>query len=741
MIEFDLKEKVFHLKNNEISYVIGILENGHLGHFYFGKKLSGPLMSNMFRIDQNKGLTSNVFENNPSFSLNNERLEYPCYGSTDFREPAFDFEDKDGSHIYNFKYSDYEILSGKPSIDLPSSYGLESEASTLRIKLKDKFGLEITLSYTIFESLNIIARHTQVRNTGNEVHYIDRLMSLSMDLKDSNWEMMQFSGDWIRERHQYVTPLRPGIQSVYSHRGASSANHHPSLILKRLGANETQGEAIGMTLMYSGNHLIQCEVDSNSITRVMGGISPSYFKWKLQPNEMFQSPEMLLSYSGKGLEQLSHTFHDFVRNHIISKKWHNTTRPIVLNNWEATYFDFTEDKIVELAKQGSELGIEMFVLDDGWFGNRNSDQTGLGDWFVNRDKLPNGIEGLSKRVHDLGMQFGLWIEPEMINKGTLLYENHQDWLIGHPDRAISHGRNQYVLDYSNQEVVDHILNQLINVLDNANVDYIKWDMNKNITEAYSKTLARDQQGELFHRYILGVYYLYEKLIDRYPNILIESCASGGGRFDLAMMYYAPQAWTSDNTDAVERLKIQHTTSLFFPLITMASHISDVPNHQVGRMTSLKMRGDVANFGTFGYELDLTKLQDAEKVEIKEQVKTFKSLRELIHHGEFYRLISPFENDYNNTAWQVVSKDGNQSFVTWYQVLSRPNEPIKYLKLRGLEVDALYQITGFDEAISGSYLMYQGLLIEPSFNGVEIKEYALGDFQSRTFVIKKVNYNL
>lgn len=732
-VVFDEKERLFHLKNDQMSYVVGVLMNKHLGHFYFGESLNEPLKQSYFRTDQNKGLTANVFEGNSSFSLNNERLEYPCYGTTDFRQSAFDILGENGSTLSDFKYKTHRILSEKtPLTGMPCSHG---DAVVLEIELYDDvMDLELTLLYAVFN--HAIVRRTRLKNDGDASVYIDKLMSGSIDLPDSHWEMMQFSGDWARERAIYTSPLRPGIQSIYSNRGASSANHNPSLILKRKETTEFHGEAIGVSLIYSGNFLAQVEVDSNDISRLMMGISPDYFKWKLCPGKCFDSPEVVMTYTSTGLEQLSKNFHRFIRKHIIQDKWQNRVRPILLNNWEATYFDFDEDKIVALAKEGARLGVELFVLDDGWFGNRDSDQTGLGDWFVNTRKLPNGIKGLSEKIHDLGMQFGLWIEPEMVNNQTKLMKEHPDFLMGDPSRKISHGRNQYVLDFSRDDVVQHIFDQLTLVLDDSHVDYIKWDMNKNITEAYSRQLPDDQQGEVFHRYILGVYKLYDMLTTRYPNILIESCASGGGRFDLGMMYYAPQAWTSDNTDAVERLKIQHGTSMIFPLVTMGSHVSAIPNHQVARMTSLKTRGDVAYFGTFGYELDVTQMSSAEKNEMTEQIKYFKNMRRLIHTGDFYRLLSPFET--NETAWQVVDEEKEEAIVAWFKVLAKPNEAIKYLKIRGLDEYELYYVTGYDEPISGSVLMNHGIMIRPSFNGVEKTKAPIGDFQSRVWYLKKAN---
>jgi alpha-galactosidase len=457
----------------------------------------------------------------------------------------------------------------------------------------------------------------------------------------------------------------------------------------------------------------------------------------LLPGHAFASPEALIGFFSNGLGEMSRSFHNFFREYLIPSKWKTSTRPILINNWEATYFDFNEDKILSLAQKSKELGIELFVLDDGWFGDRNDDQCGLGDWFVNKKKLKSGIEGLSKKINEMGLEFGLWIEPEMINKGTNLYHMHPEWVIGEPGIKPAQARNQYVLDYGNPQVIDYIFAKICHEIDEASISYLKWDMNRNITDAYSSYLDKNQQGELMHRYILGVYHLYQKIRERYPQILIESCSAGGGRFDPGMLFYAPQAWTSDNTDAIERLNIQYATSLIYPLSMMGSHVSAVPNHQTNRSTPLKTRADVAYFGTFGYELDVEKMDALEREEVKEQIIFFKKYRNLVHTGEFYRLISPFQGDFNETAWMVVSVDKMQAIVGWYQKLAKANSSVCYLKLEGIDESCDYQVN-HDQVIHGSILKHIGLKLVPSFNGITKTKDSSGDYQSRIWTLKKLN---
>ncbi len=758
-VTFNEDTKVFHLHNHQVSLVLGVLRTGHLAHWHLGAPITGPLDSSNFRMDQNRGFTVYLEPERFDISLGLEQLAYPAQGRGDFRIPAIDCRDASGSPILDPIYEGHRIIGGKPSLSgLPHTKAttLETDtqaATTLEIDLVDAYKkLRITLSYTIFKNLPAIATSVGVTNLGNESVSLERVLSCNLDLPDANWEMGHLSGDWIKERHLSKTALRPGVQAIGSTRGASSAQHNPFVFLSRPTTTETQGEALSMGLVYSGNFTIALEVDARQQTRWQGGIQPEGFLWILQPNETFQTPEAILCYSQSGLGALSRTMHTLIQEHLIPEIWRNKPRPVLINNWEATYFDFNQEKLLAIAREASDLGIELFVLDDGWFSTRSSDQAGLGDWWVNREKLPGGLKGLSEAIHQKGMQFGIWIEPEMVNTGTVLFETHPDWVIGESPRPRCQARHQYVLDYANPQVVNHIFEQLCQVLDDVVIDYIKWDMNRNISDAFSAYLPARQQGELHHRYILGLYQLYQRLSDRYPHVLIESCSAGGGRFDLGLLYYAPQAWASDNSDAVSRLKIQYGTSMAYPVSSMGAHVSAVPNHQVLRETPLKMRGDVAFFGVLGYELDLCKLTPAEKEVVAAQIRFYKQYRQLLHSGDFYRLLSPFEGGGNQTAWMVVSKDQTMAVLAWYQVLAEPNPGPQFLKLSGLAPDGNYRVIsepvssngpsdkGLSNSLnlSGGTLMGMGLLMAPSFNGIEVHHVATGDFQSRLWLLLREN---
>lgn len=739
-IHYDIKEGLFHLQHEKMSYCMAVLRTGHLAHLYVGPPLKGPLQVSFFRVDQNKGLTAYPGPGEFGLSLGVERMEYPSFGTSDFREPAIALEAKTGETSLDLRYHSHEILPGKPNLSpMPSTRPHQAdEGMTLEIKLFDALrGVSCYLTYTLFKGLGGIVRSARLTNESRETLNLKRLMSLNVDLMDQNWEWVQFTGDWIRERAMTKHPIRVGVQSIGSRRGASSAHQNPFLILKRPHTTEDAGEALGLSLVYSGNFLILGEGDHNGHTRIMAGIHPGDFSWELRPGDSFQTPEAVLVYSQEGLNALSQNLHRFIHQHIIHPKWHNHQRPICLNNWEATYFDFDEEKLIRLAQAGKSLGMEMLVLDDGWFGQRNNDQTSLGDWTVNLKKLPSGLKGLSEKLHDLGMQFGLWIEPEMVNLTSKFALDHPDWIIREPRREPCHARNQYVLDFSRKEVVEAIYEQLTALLDQTPVDYIKWDMNRNMTDVYSLALPPHRQGELHHRYILGVYDLYERLTQRYPHILFESCSAGGGRFDLGMLYYAPQTWTSDNTDAVERLKIQYGTSMAYPLSTMAAHVSQVPNHQTHRVTPLKLRHDVARFGVLGYELDVTLLTEKEKEDIRQEIKSYKTYRQDLLYGDFYRLVSPFDTHGHQTAWMVVAKDQSRAILGWYQVLASPNPPLSHLPLSGLDPLGLYVIDGTDQVYGGADLMALGLLIQPSYNGIHKTNDPSGDYQSRLVVLNRL----
>ena len=714
MIIFNEKTMEFHLQAKDTSYIFTILRNNQLGHLYYGKKIRHKDSFAHLITERNRSNVSNIYEGQENFSLEVFKQEYPSYGTTDYREPAFQILQEDGSRITNFEYNGHQIFKGKKPLDgLPATYvEHDDEAESIEISLYDKLiDGEIKLLYTVYEDYNVITRSAKFINHGKENFNISRALSASVDFFDSDFEMVQLSGAWSRERHVHSRKLNPGIQRISSTRGASSAHQNPFLALKRPHTCEHHGEVFGFSLVYSGNFLAQIEVDHYDVSRLTMGIHPFDFNWLLSGGESFQTPEVVMVYSEHGLNGMSQTYHDLYRNRLVRGKWRDRERPVLINNWEGTYFDFDEEKIVSMAQQAKELGVELFVLDDGWFGERNDDTTSLGDWFVDEKKLPNGITGLAKKITAMGIDFGLWFEPEMVSKISELYRAHPDWIIQVPGRHRSHGRNQYVLDFSRKEVVDHIYDKMAKILKAAPISYVKWDMNRYMTEIGSAGLAVERQQEVAHRYMLGVYNLFERLTTSFPDILFESCASGGARFDPGMLYYAPQTWTSDDTDAVERLKIQYGTSFVYPLSTMGAHISAVPNHQVGRNTSLKTRGNVAYFGVFGYELDITEMTDEEKQQVKQQILFYQEQRKLILNGDFYRLESPFREDRNVTSWMVVSKDKQVALVGRYQVLSLPNTGLKRVLLQGLNPNYEYEVDGLKETFYGDELMHAGLRVD------------------------------
>lgn len=729
MINYDAQEKIFHLSNGEISYSIKVLKNKKLAHLYFGKALPEGIRGNHFMHLEKTSLTVNYYKDDAKFSMQNIRQEFPEYGRGDFREPSILIERESGSQLTDLKYCRHQIIEKKVILDqMPCTFASEKEAQTLKITLEDKvIGLKVFLFYTIFKNKNIIARHVEIENGNKEKLFINRLMSASFDLFDDNYEMMQFSGSWSRERHVEVRKLSKGHQSVGSIKGCSSAEHNPLIILKRPETTEDNGEAYGMSFVYSGNFLAQVEVDARSVARVMMGVHPMTFKWKLDRKEKFTSPEVIMSYSAKGLNHLSQQLHNLYRENLIAKRWQRQKRPILLNNWEATYFDFTEESIITIAKEAKALGIDLFVLDDGWFGKRNNDQEGLGDWYPNFEKLPNGIKGLSEKINMLGLKFGVWFEPEMVNVASELFKENPDYIVGDPSRANSYGRNQLVLDFSREEVVEKIYTMMAKLLTEAKIDYIKWDMNRFITEPFSRKLSSDRQGEFFHRYILGVYRFLGKVNKNFPEVLIESCASGGNRFDPGMLFYAPQTWTSDNTDAVSRVKIQYGTSYGYPLSAMGSHVSAIPNHQVGRKPPLRTRTDVAYFGTFGYELDPRGLSLEDKKQIQEDISMFKTYQNIFHKGDFYRLISPFEK--NTSGWMVVSKDQKTAICGVYRVLNEASSPLEKIKLVGLNPTQTYHVN--DDRYSGMVLMNFGLLLNDYYG----ENNVVGDYYSKVFILK------
>lgn len=735
-IVYHENSRTFHLYNAKLSYIFTILKDGTPGQLYFGKRIRDREdFSHLLEL-QHRPLAPCAFEGDKFFTLEHIKREYPSYGSGDYKRPAFEIKQQNGSIITAFVYESHRIFDGKPLLEgLPATYAeQDSEAQTLELTLTDSLlGARIVLSYTVFEQFPAIARSARFINRSETPMDLTCAMSTCVELPDSNYEWLQLSGAWARERHIKTRTLQQGLQAIESARGNSSHNQNPFAALKRPNTDEFTGEAIGFSLVYSGNFLAQAEVDTYNVTRVMLGINPLAFTWRLEQNESFQTPEAVMVYSAEGINGMSQAFHRLYRTRLARGPWRDRARPILINNWEATIFDFDEEKIVKIAQKAKETGIEMFVLDDGWFGDRNDDKHGLGDWTPNLEKLPGGIRGLSEKIEAMGMKFGLWIEPEMVNKESALYREHPDWLIQTPGRSLSHGRNQYVLDFSREEVVRTIYDRIAEVISGSKISYIKWDMNRCISECYSAALPPERQGEVFHRYILGVYRLYEMLIRAFPDILFESCASGGGRFDPGMLYYAPQCWTSDDTDAAERIKIQYGTSLVYPISSMGAHVSAAPCGLTSRFTPIKTRADVAFFGAFGYELDLNTLSEEELAAVKQQVAFMKRYRELIQMGTFYRLESPFQG--NTAAWMVVSADKKQAIAAHYRFLNECNVHYRRLKLCGLDEGTLYKREDTGLSCYGDELMNAGLVISDASSGEpQPGEERAYDFYSKVIVL-------
>lgn len=743
-IIFHESSKEFHLYNDEISYIIKILRNGQPGHVYYGKRLNDREDFGYLVEYARRDMAPYPYEGESKFSLEHLKQEYPTYGSGDTRYPAFELEREDGSRAVDFKYKGHNIFSGKKKLEgLPATYvESESEADTLELILEDEvIHTQMILSYTIYNDLPVITKNVRFVCEHEEGITLLNCMSGCLDLPDKDYEMTELAGSWIRERHVHTRKLSYGVQSVYSMRGCSSHQFNPFLMLKRENANEFSGEVIGFSLVYSGDFLAQVEVDTYDVTRVVMGIHPNEFRWELKKGESFQTPEMVMVYSEEGSNKMSQTFHKLYRTRLARGNWRDEGRPILINNWEATYFDFNEEKILKIAEKAKELGIELFVLDDGWFGKRNIDNCSLGDWYPNLEKLPGGITGLAEKIEEMGMKFGLWFEPEMTNKDSDLFRAHPDWLLADLRRSYCHSRNQYVLDFSKPEVVDYIHAQMRKILKEAPVSYVKWDMNRAFSEVFSNGNDREHQGKVRHKYILGVYSLYERLIEEFPEILFESCASGGARFDPGMMYYAPQAWTSDNTDAVDRIKIQYGTSFAYPLSSMGSHVSASPNHQVRRSTSLDTRANVAYFGTFGYELDITRLPEEELETMKKQIAFMKKHRDLIQKGTFYRLLSPFEG--TSSAWMVVSEDRSEALAAYFRVMQPANGKFERIYLKGLDSAEKYTVQEQFGAemqygdFGGDELMYAGMSVSDSAAGLAgVAWEQQGDNFSRLFYIKK-----
>lgn len=712
-VKFCSEKNIFHLKTKTSSYIFRVMPNKVLNHLYWGKAVREYV--NFEEVDYN-----------PDSIL----AEYPEYGRGDFRDPAYQIEFENGRRLSELKYVNHNIYYGKKSlVALPSTYAeKDTEVESLEIILKDDFSsLEVILTYSVYEEYDAITRNVKFVNKGNESVQLNRALSLCVDFETSDFELLHLSGAWCREKHIFKRELQMGSQAIESKRGISSHQHNPFVALLSKGATETIGDVYGFSLVYSGNFLANVEVDGFKRTRVVMGINPFDFAWEIREGESFQTPEGVLVYSDKGLGKMSRIYHKLYRERLSRGKYRDKTRPILINNWEATYFNFNADKIVEIAKAGKELGIELFVLDDGWFGKRDSDNSSLGDWFEDRRKLPKGLKDLAENVNKEGLSFGLWFEPEMLSPDSDLYKEHPDWCLhveGIKPMSGRFQRNQLVLDLTRKEVREEIIKRVSDILREVPISYVKWDMNRALTDVGSIGLSAKNQKETFHRYVLGLYEMLERITGEFPEVLFENCSSGGARFDPGMSYYMPQTWASDDTDAVERLKIQYGTSIVYPVSSIGSHASTIPNHQVSRMEKMETRGLTAMMGIFGYELDLTKLPEEDRIVAKEHVALFKEIRETVQFGEFYRLLSPFEG--NETAWMFVNEKTKEVLVFYFKVLAEPYVNGRKLKLQGLNPEQKYLINDKEE-LYGDQLMNIGLDIKNEF----------GDFRATFWRIKMI----
>ena len=706
----------FHLQGRNISYIMAVDSFGNLIHIHYGRKLHDK--------DYDKTNTKYVNwaaydENN--ITLENTQQEYPSYGHTDLRNPAYTVKNVDGNSISQLKYKDYTIKENYiPEIEgMPSLFIGNKSAQTLEITLEDKIsGVEVVLSYSVFDDYDVILRNTRIHNISDSTIEIDSAYSANLDIAKGNYDLIYFSGGWGREREFCRSEIQQGAKiDISNARGGSGHTLNPFIMVSEHNADEDKGNVYGFSLIYSGNHSSMIECDQYGNIRVQQGINPFMFKWTLEKGESFVTPQCVMCYSENGIGGLSRELNDVYRTNLCRSKWADKDRPILINNWEATYFDFDEDKLLSIAKRAKEAGVELFVLYDGWFGTRNDDFSGLGDWTVNYDKLPSGIDGLAKKINDIGLKFGLWFEPEMVNPDSDLYRAHPDWAISVPNRISSLSLNQLILDLSRDDVCDYIITAVSDVLKSANIEYVKWDMNRPMTdmpyEGYN------------HKYTLGFYKIMDAITGAFPNILFEGCSGGGGRFDAGVLAYMPQIWTSDNSDAAARLKIQYATSMGYPVSAISAHVTAVPNHQNGRITSLKMRADTAYAGVFGYELDITKMSDTELAEIKKQVETDKKLRTLMRTGDFYRILSPYETNY--CSWEMVSKDKKEVFFYSAKIFSVANSHDIRIKLKGLDAEAKYMDTVTGEVYGGDELMYYG--VEP--------KYDMHDFASYTMMLNRV----
>lgn len=714
------KDRTFTLQTKNTTYQMQVDRYGFLLHLYYGKKTDTCMDYLLTYYD--RGFSGNPYDagEDRTYSMDTLPQEFPCYGNGDFRSTAFAVENADGSMSCDLRYKSHTIRDGKYNLEgLPAVYASDKEAQTLEILMEDPVtGVKVVLLYGVLSAQDIITRSVCVKNESSGKIYLNKIESASLDFLYGDYELLTFYGRHAMERNVQRVPVVHGTQKIGSVRGTSSHQYNPMMILAEKETTEDKGNCYAMSFVYSGCFQGEVLKDQLNQTRMMLGLQEEAFRYPLERGEMFQAPEVILSYSSEGMNRLSQNLHHCIRQHICRGKYKEEIRPILINSWEAAYFDFTGDTIYELAKAAKEVNIDMLVMDDGWFGKRDDDNSGLGDWFVNEKKLGGTLGNLIKRINDLGVKFGIWIEPEMVSEDSDLYRKHPDWALTVPGRNPVRSRNQLVLDFSRKEVVDAIYDQICKVLDQGNIEYVKWDMNRSMAEVYSMTA--EEQGSVQYDYMLGLYDFLERIISRYPDLLIEGCSGGGGRFDAGMLYYTPQIWCSDNTDAVDRVRIQYGTSFGYPVSAVGSHVSAVPNHQTGRKTSLHTRGVCAMAGTFGYELDPAKMTDEERREIREQIVEYKKYAQLVQNGLYYRLSNPFAEEIG--AWEFVSEDGKEVLVNVVMLEIHGNMTVNYVKMKGLCAGQFYKDSNTGKIYPAEALMEVGIPMPLEFG--EYKAYQI-----------------
>lgn len=725
-IKYNEQDKNFYLLTKNTSYQIKIGPYNTLLHMHYGKKVENNLDYLIRGMDRSHCCNPNDAGKDRSFSMDVQLQEYSTFGLGDYRISCLDVINADGSCAADLRYQSHKIIDGKYNLEnLPAVYKTDDiTMQTLIITCIDvTTSIEVELYYGVVEEYDVITRAAKIINKSSQSIELTKAFSTCIDFPNNHFDLIHFYGKHSMERQFDRTSLHRAKLSVESVRGLSSLQHNPFVILADKHATEEMGEAYGFSLLYSGNFQAQVEVDQIGQTRFAMGIHPAFFRYEVKPGEKFTTPEVAMSYSSEGLGRLSQNYHRLTRNNICRGAYKHARRPILINNWEATYFDFNTEKLVQIAKESAEVGIEMLVMDDGWFGQRKDDFSGLGDWVVNTDKLGTTLKELTDRVNAVGCKFGIWFEPEMVNEDSDLYRNHPDWCLHIPNRPKTRCRYQLVLDLTRADVRNYIYNSISAILKSANIEYVKWDFNRSIAEAWSSLKENRRQGEVFHDYILGLYEILERLTTDYPYVLFEGCSSGGGRFDAGMLYYVPQIWCSDNTDAYDRLRIQYGTSFGYPISAVGSHVSAVPNHQTGRDTPFHTRGVVAMAGTFGFELDINNLSSEDKEQIKDQVEMYKNNYDLINSGEYYRLTSPFDDD-NYTSWQMVSSDKTKSLVSVVYHQTHGNTDFYTVYLKGLKEDALYEVKGDSRRYSGAALMYAGLALPNPWGDYQAYQYEI-----------------